>query len=91
MKFSNAKIIHMSNVIIDGLLDLEGVGFKKDIKDVRRVISRIIEEELKKEELIEKKVQDSLAKNKKLKQGSREYDEEFRKRYNEEMQKKGLK
>lgn len=91
MGLSNSKIIHLSKVIIHGLQNLEGVGFKKDLKDIQRVIEGIIHEELQKEYDIEQKVHNLLDKNTKLKKGTREYEDEFQKLLDIEMKKKGLK
>lgn len=91
MRLSNNKIIHLSKVIINGLQNLEGVGFKKNIKDIQRVIEAIIHSELQKEEDIEKYVQGLMHKSKKYKPGTREYEDEFQKLVSLEMQKKGLK
>ncbi len=91
MRLSNSKIIHLSKVIINGLQNLECVGFKKDLKDVQRVIEGIIHDELQKEQDIENHVTEILMNNKRYKSGTREYDEEFQRLFNLEMQKKGLK
>jgi len=90
MRLSREKIIHLSHVIIKGLIEEEAVDFLKPENDVRLEIVRVITEELMIDDKIDEVVRKKLASySRPILEGSREWDIMYRKLYEEELNRLG--
>ena len=90
MRLSNAKVNHLANLIMDYLRGDGEVEFFEDDSDIRLEVSRIIQDELKDDEVIDQAVRykiESQARD--IPEGSEEWDILYRRYYDEEMGKWG--
>jgi hypothetical protein len=90
MKISRDKINHISSLVVRDFKDREEIDYKVDLNDVRLEITRVMTEELMKDEKADKlarKIIDSYSKS--LREGSPEWDIMYHKHYEEELQKLG--
>jgi hypothetical protein len=86
MRLSNAKINHLANLIMDYLRTEQGVEFFQEDSDIRLEIARVIQDELKDDEVIDTAVRykiESQARD--IPEGSEEWDILYRRYYDEEM------
>lgn len=89
MRLSNAKVNHLANLIMNYLRTENEVEFFEDERDIRMEIARIIQEELKDDEVIDQAVRykiESQARD--IPEGSEEWDILYRRYYDEEMSKR---
>ncbi len=89
MRLSNAKINHLANLIMDYLRSEQGVEFFQEDSDIRLEIARVIQDELKDDEVIDTAVRykiESQARD--IPEGSEEWDILYRRYYDEEMSKR---
>ena len=89
MRLSNAKVNHLANIVMDYLRNEGQIEFYAEESDIRLEIARIIQEELKDDELIDTAVRykiESQARN--IPEGSEEWDILYRRYYDEEMGKR---
>ena len=89
MRLSNAKVNHLANLIMDYLRGDGEVEFFEDDSDIRLEVSRIIQDELKDDEVIDQAVRykiESQARD--IPEGSEEWDILYRRYYDEEMNKR---
>jgi hypothetical protein len=89
MRLSNAKINHLANLVMDYLRTEQGVEFFQEDSDIRLEIARVIQDELKDDEVIDTAVRykiESQARN--IPEGSEEWDILYRRYYDEEMSKR---
>ncbi len=90
MSLSDEKIIHISNLVLNGLLQKNLIRLKEDDGIVRKEIRRSIVEELKVGEEIDRVVRKKLqALSKKLVEGSPEWEIQYKRFYREEEIKRG--
>ena len=86
MRLSHAKINHMANLLIDFLRTDKNVEFFQDDSDIRMEIVRIINEELKDDEIIDTEVRRKIESQRRdIPEGSEEWEILYRKYYDEEM------
>ena len=86
MRLSHAKINHMANLLIDFLRNDKSVEFFQDDSDIRMEIVRIINEELKDDEIIDTEVRRKIdSQRRDIPEGSEEWEILYRKYYDEEM------
>ncbi len=86
MRLSHAKINHMANLLIEYLRNDTSVEFFQDDSDIRMEMVRIINEELKDDEVIETEVRRKIESQKRdIPEGSEEWEILYRKYYDEEM------
>jgi hypothetical protein len=90
VRLSREKINYFSRKILNFLFDNDLVEFLDEPNEIRLVIVKSIEEELKLYDLIDKKAIEKIDSQKKaIKEGSREWEILYRKYYNEEIAKLG--
>lgn len=88
MRLSREKINHLSRLVIDALSDDSRVRLLRDANDVRLQIVRILNEEVKRDALVDEIVREKIASQKRdLPEGGREWDILYRQYYEEEMEK----
>jgi len=89
-RLSREKINYLSKKILEALTRNEQVEFLDDPNEIRLIIVKSIEEEMKLYELLDKKAIDKIQSQKKsIEEGSREWEILYRKYYNEELAKLG--
>jgi hypothetical protein len=89
MRLSNAKINHLANLVMDYLRTEQGVEFFQEDGDIRLEIARVIQDELKDDEVIDTAVRykiESQARD--IPEGSEEWDILYRRYYDDEMSKR---
>ena len=89
-RLSREKINFLSKQILALLSSNDQVEFLDDANEIRLVIVRAIEEEMKLYESLDKKAIEKIQSQKKaIEEGSREWEILYRKYYNEELAKLG--
>ncbi len=91
MKISRDKINHISSLIVRDFKKRDEIDYKVDLNDVRLEITRVMTEELMKDDKADelaRKIIDSYSKN--LREGSPEWEIMYQKHYEEELQKLGM-
>ncbi|MGH9332441.1 MAG: DUF507 family protein [Vicinamibacteria bacterium] len=89
MRLSNAKINHLANLVMDYLRSEQGVEFFEEEGDIRLEIARVIQEELKDDEVIDTAVRYKIeSQTREIPEGSEEWDILYRRYYDEEMSKR---
>lgn len=89
MRLSQDKINHLAHLITNGLHNDPYVKFLVDRNEIRKKIRDIILEEMKKEDEIDKLVRKRIASyQKKIPEGSQEWEVLYRKLFNEELDKR---
>lgn len=90
IRLSREKINFLSRKILDYLFDNDQIEFLDEPNEIRLSIVRIIEEEMKLYDEIDRRAIEKIESQKKtIKEGSREWDILYRKYYNEEIVKLG--
>jgi hypothetical protein len=88
MRLSREKINRLSHLVTEELVKLDDVEFIEDRNTIRLEIVKIINEELKKEEAIDKEAKRKIESMKKsVPEGSLEWEILYRKYYTEEVKK----
>lgn len=88
MRLSREKINRLSHLVTEELVTLDDVEFVEDRNTIRLEIVKIINEELKKEEAIDKEAKRKIESMKKsVPEGSLEWEILYRKYYTEEVKK----
>lgn len=88
MRLSREKINKLSHVITDELVLHNKIDFIEDRNSIRLEIVKILTEELRKEELLEKEARRKIESQKRdVPEGSLEWDVLYRKYYAEEFKK----
>ncbi len=86
MRLSNAKINHLSNLIMDYLRTDAAVEFFEEESDIRIEIARVITEELRDDEVIDQAARYKIESQRRdIPEGSEEWDILYRRYYDEEM------
>ncbi|HVP91465.1 MAG TPA: DUF507 family protein [Terriglobales bacterium] len=89
-RLSREKINYLSRQILNVLEKNDRVEFLDDPNEIRLVIVRTIEDEMKLYEALDKKAIDKIQSQKKpIEEGSREWEILYRKYYNDELAKLG--
>ena len=89
-RLSREKINYLSRQILNVLEKNDQVEFMDDPNEIRLVIVRTIEDEMKLYESLDKKAIDKIQSQKKaIEEGSREWEILYRKYYNDELAKLG--
>ena len=89
MRLSNAKVNHLANLIMNYLRTEPEIEFFEDESDIRIEIARIIQEELKDDEVIDQAVRYKIESQRRdIPEGSEEWDILYRRYYDEEMGKR---
>ena len=92
MKLSRDKVNHISSLIVNDFEQREELDYKMDLNDVRLEIARVIMEELKIDEKADTDARKIIAsyKEKKIREGTPEWDIMYQKHYEECLKKLGL-
>ncbi|OGD26402.1 MAG: hypothetical protein A2Y56_12280 [Candidatus Aminicenantes bacterium RBG_13_63_10] len=89
-RLSKEKIHYLSKRILEILNRNDDVEFLDEPNEIRLIIVRAVDEEMKLYEQLDKKAVDKIQSQKKsIEEGSREWDILYRKYYNEELSKLG--
>jgi hypothetical protein len=90
VRLSKEKINYLSKRILDILNHNDDVEFLDEPNEIRLVVVRALEEEMKLYDQLDKKAIEKIQSQKKsIEEGSREWDILYRKYYNEELSKLG--
>ena len=85
MKLSREQIVHLSHLVFNYLNEDEGVEFFADLPEIRQDVFRLIEGEMKTDELIDALVRRKLESQKRpIPEGSEEWEIMYRRYYEEE-------
>ncbi|HEV8375526.1 MAG TPA: DUF507 family protein [Candidatus Polarisedimenticolia bacterium] len=88
MRLSHEKIVHLSHLLLEALLDDERVDYHGEENDVRQRIVALLKVELEREDAMEEAVRRKIESQKRdIPEGSPEWDLLFRKYYEEELTK----
>jgi hypothetical protein len=85
VKLSREKIVHLSHLVLNHLNQDEEVEFFADPQEIRQQIFHIIGEEMKSDEAIDAAVRRKLDSQKRIVEGSEEWEILYRKYYEEEQ------
>ena len=89
MRLSHGKINHVTNLLMEHLRTNPQVEFFNDDSEIRMEIVRIINEELKDDEVIDVEVRRKIESQRRdIPEGSEEWDILYRRYYDEEMVKR---
>ena len=89
-RLSREKINYLSRQVLSVLEKDEQVDFLDDTNEIRLIIVKSIEEEMKLYETLDQKAIDKIQSQKKaIEEGSREWEILYRKYYNDELAKLG--
>lgn len=89
-RLSREKINNLSRLILNLLNNNDQVEFLDDPNEIRLIIVKAIEEEMRLYETLDKKAVEKIQSQKKaIEEGSREWEILYRKYYNEELAKLG--
>ena len=89
MRLSHGKINHITNLLMERLRSDGQVEFFSDDGEIRLEIARIINEELKDDEVIDVEVRRKIeTQRREIPEGSEEWEILYRKYYDEEMVKR---
>jgi hypothetical protein len=88
MRLSHEKIVHLSHLILEALLDDDRVDYHGEENEVRQRIVALLKAELEQGDAMEDAVRRKIESQKRgIPEGSPEYDLLFRKYYEEELAK----
>jgi uncharacterized protein len=88
MRLSREKVNRLAHLIADELAGRDEIEFIEDRNTIRLEVAKIINEELKREEGIDREAKKKIESQKKtVPEGSLEWDILYRKYYSEEMKK----
>lgn len=88
MRLSREKVNKLSHLVTEELVRLDELEFVEDRNTIRLEIVKILNEELKKEEVLDQEARKKIASQKKtVPEGSLEWDILYRKYYAEEVKK----
>ncbi len=92
MKLSRDKINHISSLIASDFEEREELDYKVDLNEVRLEITRVMTEELKLDEKADSEARKIIAsyKEKKIREGTPEWDIMYQKHYEEWLKKLGV-
>ncbi len=86
MRLSNAKVNHLANLIMNYLRSEPEIEFFEEESDIRLEIARIIQEELRDDEVIDQAVRYKIESQRRdIPEGGEEWDILYRRYYDEEM------
>jgi len=88
MRLSHEKIVHLSHLMMDALLDDDRVDYHGEENEVRQRIVALLKAEQEREDAMEEAVRRKIESQKRtIPEGSPEWDLLFRKYYEEELTK----
>ena len=88
MRLSRAKVNHLSRLLVDSIDEHPDAWLNRENNTVRLAIVTILQEELRRDELIDRKVRQKIQSQKRdIPEGGREWELLFRQFYREEFDK----
>jgi hypothetical protein len=88
MRLSHEKIVHLSHLMLDALLDDDRVDYHGEENEVRQRIVALLKAELEREDAMEDAVRRKIESQKRaIPEGSPEWELLYRKYYEEELTK----
>ena len=92
MKLSRDKINHISSLIVNDFENREELDYKMDLNDVRLEITRVMTEELQMDDRADAEASKIIAsyKEKKVREGTPEWDIMYQKHYEDCLKKLGV-
>ena len=88
MRLSRDKINHLSRLLVDALVDDPEVTLFREANPVRLAIVDILQEELRRDEYVDRRVRQKIASQKRdIPEGGREWEILYRQYYREEFEK----
>jgi len=87
VKLSRERVLHLSRLIMANLDQDDGVEYFEDPREIRQQIVKMIEAEMQTDEMIDALVRRKLENQKRVIEGSDEWDVLYRKYYEEETAK----
>lgn len=92
MKLSRDKVNHISSLIVNDFENREELDYKMDLNDVRLEITRVMTEELKLDERADSEARKTIDsyREKKIREGTPEWDIMYQKHYEEWLRKLGV-
>ena len=88
MRLSRGKVNHLSRLVIDAIEDHPTAAVLRDSNQVRLAIVEILQEELRRDEYLDRKVRQKIASQKRdIPEGGREWEILYRQYYREEFDK----
>jgi len=92
MKLSRDKVNHISSLIANDFKNRDELDYKVDLNDVRLEVARVMMEELKLDDQADEEARRIIAsyKEKKLREGTPEWDIMYQKHYEENLNKLGI-
>ena len=88
MRLSHEKIVHLSHLMLDALLDDDRVDYHGEESEVRQRIVALMKAELERGDAMEESVRHKIESQKRgIPEGSPEWDLLYRKYYEEELAK----
>jgi hypothetical protein len=85
VKLSREKVLHMSHLILGYLDRDDGVEYFDEPQEIRQTIVKIIMDEMRNDEVIDALVRKKLETQKRVVEGSDEWDVLYRKYHEEEV------
>ncbi len=85
MKLSRERVLNMSHLILGHLDSDDGVEYFDEPQEIRQTIVKIIMDEMSNDEVIDALVRKKLETQKRVVEGSDEWDVLYRKYYEEEV------
>jgi len=92
MKLSRDKVNHISSLIANDFKNRDELDYKVDLNDVRLEVARVMTGELKLDDQADEEARRIIAsyKEKKLREGTPEWDIMYQKHYEESLNKLGI-
>jgi len=88
MRLSRAKVNHLSRLMMEALEGHESVDFYRDSNAIRLAIVDLLQEELRRDEYLDRKVRQKIQSQKRdIPEGGREWEILYRQYYREEFEK----
>lgn len=88
MRLSRAKVNHLSRLLVDALAEHPDAWLNRETNAVRLAIVGVLQEELRRDELIDRKVRQKIQSQKRdIPEGGREWEILYRQYYREEFDK----
>lgn len=88
MRLSRAKVNHLSRLLVDAVEEHPDAWLNRENNTVRLAIVTILQEELRRDELIDRKVRQKIQSQKRdIPEGGREWEILYRQYYREEFDK----
>lgn len=88
MRLSRAKVNHLSRLLVEALESHDSVDLYRDTNAIRLSIVDLLQEELQRDELVDRKVRQKIQSQKRdIPEGGREWEILYRQYYREEFEK----